>query len=94
MDLLLPHLGSGEVSCSDSAPHAEDQPPCSGSMQAAGASPSQHGPIAQLELQLFFMLLLSRLHGCLLGSACTYLSVPQHEWSPTAPIVLLALPDH
>ena len=50
LDLLLPHPGSGAVGCSENAPHAEDQPPCSGSMQAAGASLSQHGPTARLGL--------------------------------------------
>ena len=36
---VLPHLGSGAVGCSDNAPQAEDQPPCSGYVQAIGASP-------------------------------------------------------
>ena len=71
LDLLLPRLGSGVVGCLENAPHAEDQPPRSGFVQAAGANPSRHGPTAWLGLWLCFMLLLPGLHGCLLGSTGT-----------------------
>ena len=50
MDLLLLHQGSGVVGCLENAPHAKDQPPHSGYVQAAGANPSRHGPAARLGL--------------------------------------------
>ena len=71
MDLLLPHQGSSVVGCLENAPHAKDQSPHSGSVQATGANPSRPGPTAWLGLRLSFVLLLPGLHGCLLGSAGT-----------------------